>query len=193
MSQKIPCLMVAGSQAAGGIAAQFLGPQMYGGGVDWKSILASHGTGFAVGVLVNFLALYTGMSLFTPGDAIRQWGSPVYTLKSLVHVTTGIGVAVDQGLQWLASLIVLAMMRMNTRTFLLDVAASTVGQGIGGIGAAVAIQRHHPHHHAAMKRSPGQFVGDDQALITKVENQQKDKSFTVKEGVLTKALGGGGG
>ena len=49
-STKIPCLMVAAGQAIGGIAAQFIGPEIYGGSADWTSILASHGAGFVVGV-----------------------------------------------------------------------------------------------------------------------------------------------
>ena len=47
---QIPCVTVAAGQAIGGIAAQFIGPEIYGGGADWKSIAASHGAGFVVGV-----------------------------------------------------------------------------------------------------------------------------------------------
>jgi hypothetical protein len=52
----IPSVLVATTQAAGGIAGQFIGPEIYGGGADWMSILASHGAGFVVGVLVNWMA-----------------------------------------------------------------------------------------------------------------------------------------
>jgi hypothetical protein len=134
---QIPCVMVAAGQAVGGIAGQWIGPEIYGGGQDWKSIFASHGAGFAVGVLVNWLAMTNKMGL-GGGTAVRNFSPPQYTVKGLVHVS-GVGIAVDQGLQWLASIIVLAVMRMNTRTFLMDLAASTVGQGLGGIGAASAI------------------------------------------------------
>ena len=188
MSSKIPCVMVAASQAAGGIAGQFLGPMAYGGGSDWKSILSSHGAGFVVGVLVNYLALTYAPSMLTPGDAIRQYQDPVYTLKSLVHISTGIGVAVDQGFQWLASIIVLALMRMNARTFLLDMAASTVGQGIGGIGAAVVIQRKHPSHVAKIKQTPGNYAGNDTIHVTKVTNQRGGTGNRQAEGALQRAV-----
>jgi hypothetical protein len=134
---KIPCLTVAAGQAFGGAAMQFIGPEVYGGDADWKSILASNGAGFAVGVLVNWLAMTKKLGLGV-GSAIRGYKAPHYPIKGLVSVS-GVGIAVDQGLQWLASIIVLAVMRMNTRTFLMDVAATTIGQGIGGIGAQMFI------------------------------------------------------
>jgi hypothetical protein len=33
---QIPCVMVAAGQAVGGIAGQWIGPEIYGGGQDWK-------------------------------------------------------------------------------------------------------------------------------------------------------------
>jgi len=191
MSTKIPCVSVAASQAAGGIAGQFLGPMVYGGGSDWKSILSSHGAGFVVGVLVNWIALTYALPMLAPGDAIRQLMGPVYTLKSLVHVSTGVGIAVDQGLQWLASIIVLALMRMNTRTFLLDMAASTVGQGIGGIGMAVVIQRKNPGHVEEIKKQPGTYAGDDRVFISKVTNQSNRGGGAAAGAALRQAVGGG--
>ena len=171
-STKVPCLLVPAAQAVGGIGAMFVGPEIYGGGADWKSILASNGAGFVVGVLVNWLALTQAISFLAPGDAIRQYNEPTYTLKSLVHISTGVGIAVDQGFQWLASIIVLAIMRMNTRTFLLDLAASTVGQAIGGIGAAVVIQRKHKDQHESIRGGGGgNHPGTDRAFISKVSNQ----------------------
>lgn len=155
-TSKIPCLMVAGGQAIGGIAAQFIGPEIYGGSADWKSIAASHGAGFVVGVLVNWLAMTNKMGLGN-GKAVRGYTDPQYTVKGLVHVS-GVGIAVDQGLQWLASVIVLAIMRMNTRTFLMDLGASTVGQGLGGIGAAAAI--HAKHKQKAQSAQSGNWSGD---------------------------------
>lgn len=134
---KIPCLTVAAGQAFGGAAMQFIGPEVYGGDADWKSIIASNGAGFAVGVLVNWLAMTKKLGL-GKGSAVRGYKAPHYPIKGLVSVS-GVGIAVDQGLQWLASIIVLAVMRMNTRTFLMDVAATTIGQGIGGIGAQMFI------------------------------------------------------
>lgn len=148
--------MVAAGQAIGGIAAQFIGPEIYGGGADWKSIAASHGAGFVVGVLVNWLAMTNKMGLGN-GKAVRGFTDPQYSMKGLVHVS-GVGIAVDQGLQWLASVIVLAVMRMNTRTFLMDLGASTFGQGLGGIGAAAAI--HAKHKGKAQLAQDNNWVGD---------------------------------
>ena len=84
-STNVPCLLVPAAQAVGGIGAMFIGPEIYGGGADWKSILASNGAGFVVGVLVNWLALTQALAFLTPGDAIRQYANPTYTLKSLVR------------------------------------------------------------------------------------------------------------
>ena len=148
--------MVAAGQAIGGIAAQFIGPEIYGGGADWKSIAASHGAGFVVGVLVNWLAMTNKMGLGS-GKAVRGFTAPQYSIKGVVHVS-GVGIAVDQGLQWLASVIVLAVMRMNTRTFLMDLGASTVGQGLGGIGAAAAI--HAKNKTKAAAAQFGNWSGD---------------------------------
>ena len=188
-STKVPCLLVPAAQAVGGIGAMFIGPEIYGGGADWKSILASNGAGFVVGVLVNWLALKQGLAFLTPGDAIRQYGEPVYTLKSLVHISTGIGIAVDQGFQWLASIIVLAIMRMNTRTFLLDMAASTVGQAIGGIGGAVVIQRKHKDLHDHIRHPPSNhpngFSGTDVVHGEMVKTQGSGKK---ERGDATKRL-----
>ena len=188
-STKVPCLLVPAAQAVGGIGAMFIGPEIYGGGADWKSILASNGAGFVVGVLVNWLALKQALAFLTPGDAIRQYGEPVYTLKSLVHISTGIGIAVDQGFQWLASIIVLAIMRMNTRTFLLDMAASTVGQAIGGIGGAVVIQRKHKDLHDHIRNPPDNhpngFSGTDIVHGEMVKSQGSGKK---ERGDATKNL-----
>jgi hypothetical protein len=169
----------------------FVGPEIYGGGADWKSILASNGAGFVVGVLVNWLALTQAISFLAPGDAIRQYNEPTYTLKSLVHISTGVGIAVDQGFQWLASIIVLAIMRMNARTFLLDLAASTVGQAIGGIGGAVVIQRKHKDQHESIRRGGGggDHPGTDHIFISKVKNQtgsSKDASASAESLLLGK-------
>ena len=139
----IPSVLVATTQAAGGIAGQFIGPQIYGGGADWTSILASHGAGFAVGVLVNFLAFQKILKL-TPGPILRGYSDPKYTLMGYANDDGTIGIGVDQGLQWLTSVIVLAVMRRNTRTFLMDLAASTVGQGLGGLGGGYAIANNAP-------------------------------------------------
>ena len=176
-STKVPCLLVPAAQAVGGIGAMFIGPEIYGGGADWKSILASNGAGFVVGVLVNWLALTQALAFLTPGDAIRQYANPTYTLKSLVHISTGIGIAVDQGFQWLASIIVLAIMRMNARTFLLDMAASTVGQAVGGIGGAVVIQRKHKDQHDAIRNPPHArgFSGTDVVHGEMVKSQGSGK------------------
>jgi hypothetical protein len=149
-------MTVAAGQAVGGIVGQWIGPEIYGGGADWKSILASHGAGFVVGVLVNWLAMTNKMGLGM-GTGVRGFTEPQYSIKGLVHVS-GVGIAVDQGLQWLASIIVLAVMRMNTRTFLMDLAASTVGQGLGGIGAASAI--HMRHKAKAQGAQSGSWSGD---------------------------------
>jgi hypothetical protein len=140
---KLPSVLVATTQAAGGIAGQFIGPQIYGGGADWTSILASHGAGFAVGVLVNFLAFQKILKL-TPGPILRGYSDPKYTLMGYANDDGTIGIGVDQGLQWLTSVIVLAVMRRNTRTFLMDLAASTVGQGLGGLGGGYAIAKNAP-------------------------------------------------
>lgn len=148
--------MVAAGQAIGGIAAQAIGPEIYGGGADWKSIAASHGAGFVVGVLVNWLAMTNKMGLGN-GKAVRGFTEPQYSIKGLVHVS-GVGIAVDQGLQWLASIIVLAVMRMNTRTFLMDLGASTLGQGLGGIGAAAAI--HAKNKDKAQRAQNNTWAGD---------------------------------
>ena len=153
---KIPCLTVAAGQAIGGAAMQFLGPEVYGGGADWKSILASNGAGFAVGVLVNWLAMTKKLGL-GKGSGIRGYKAPHYPIKGLVSVN-GIGIAVDQGLQWLASIIVLAVMRMNTRTFLMDLAATTIGQGIGGIGAQMFIHSNDVAKAAVV--NSGDWTGD---------------------------------
>ena len=139
----IPSVLVPTTQAAGGIAGQFIGPKMYGGGADWTSILASHGAGFAVGVLVNFLAFQKILKL-TPGPILRGYSDPKYTLMGYANDDGTIGIGVDQGLQWLTSVIVLAVMRRNTRTFLMDLAASTVGQGLGGLGGGYAIAKNSP-------------------------------------------------
>lgn len=153
---KIPCLTVAAGQAFGGAAMLFIGPEVYGGDADWKSILASNGAGFAVGVLVNWLAMTKKLGLGV-GSAIRGYKAPHYPIKGLVSVS-GVGIAVDQGLQWLASIIVLAVMRMNTRTFLMDVAATTIGQGIGGIGAQMFI--HSNDVAKVVVAQSGDYTGD---------------------------------
>ena len=136
---KIPSLLVATTQAAGGIAGQFAGPEMYGGSADWSSILASHGAGFVVGVLVNWMAWKEKMGLRI-GPVLRGYNPPKYSIMGYAFNEAGtVSIGVDQGLQWLASVVVLAMMRRNTRTFLMDLAASTVGQGVGGFAGAYAI------------------------------------------------------
>jgi hypothetical protein len=140
---KIPSVLVATTQAAGGIAGQFIGPQIYGGGADWTSILASHGAGFAVGVLVNFMAMQKTMKL-DEGPILRGYNLPKYTMMGYANDDGTIGIGVDQGLQWLTSVIVLAVMRRNARTFLMDLAASTVGQGLGGLGGGYAIAKNSP-------------------------------------------------
>lgn len=173
--------MVAAGQAIGGVAGQFIGPEIYGGSADWKSIAASHGAGFVVGVLVNWLAMTNKMGLGR-GTAVRGYTDPQYSMKGLVHVS-GVGVAVDQGLQWLASVIVLAVMRMNTRTFLMDLAASTVGQGLGGIGAASAI--HMKHKEKAAGAQTGNWSGD--TVEAKI-NQGQGSSFKREAGATEAAL-----
>jgi hypothetical protein len=140
----IPSVLVATTQAAGGIAGQFIGPNIYGGGVDWMSVLASHGAGFVVGVLVNWMAWKNKMKL-GEGPVLRGYNSPKYPMKGYVANADGtIGIGLDQGLQWLTSVVVLAMMRRNARTFLMDLAASTVGQGLGGLGGGYAIAKNSP-------------------------------------------------
>lgn len=182
---QIPCLMVAAGQAIGGVAGQAIGPEIYGGSADWKSIAASHGAGFVVGVLVNWLAMTNKMGLGR-GTAVRGYTDPQYTVKGLVHVS-GVGVAVDQGLQWLASVIVLAVMRMNTRTFLMDLAASTVGQGLGGIGAASAI--HMKHKPKAAAAQTGSWSGDYATGKVSGDQGSFKKSADATESALKKAVG----
>ena len=140
----IPSVLVATTQAAGGIAGQFIGPEIYGGGVDWTSILASNGAGFAVGMLINWMAMHNKMGLGV-GPVLRGWtDNGKYSVMGWTNDDGTIGIGVDQGLQWLTSVIVLAMMRRNARTFLMDLAASTVGQGIGGLGGGYATAKHSP-------------------------------------------------
>ncbi len=139
----IPSVLVPTTQAAGGIAGQFIGPKMYGGGADWTSILASHGAGFVVGVLVNWMALQKTMKL-NEGPILRGYNNPKYTMMGYANDDGTIGIGLDQGLQWLTSVIVLAVMRRNTRTFFMDLAASTVGQGLGGLGGGYAIAKNSP-------------------------------------------------
>ena len=182
---QIPCVTVAAGQAIGGIAGQFIGPEIYGGGADWKSILASHGAGFVVGVLVNWLAMTNKMGLGR-GTAVRGFTEPQYSMKGLVHVS-GVGIAVDQGLQWLTSIIVLAVMRMNTRTFLMDLAVSTVGQGLGGIGAAAAI--HAKHKEKAQGAQSGSWSGDFTIAKASGDQGPSSKAATKVEDVLKKAVG----
>jgi hypothetical protein len=177
--------MVAAGQAVGGIAGQWIGPEIYGGGQDWKSILASHGAGFVVGVLVNWLAMTNKMGL-GGGTAVRNFTAPQYTIKGLVHVS-GVGIAVDQGLQWLASIIVLAVMRMNTRTFLMDLAASTVGQGLGGIGAASAI--HMKNKKRASDAQSGSWSGDVVEAKASGDLGSSGKAQAKTEGALKAASG----
>ena len=142
---KIPSLLVATTQAAGGIAGQFAGPMIYGGSADWTSILASHGAGFVVGVLVNFMAYkYPNTMNLGHGPVLRGYNLPTYPIMGYSNAAGTVSIGVDQGLQWLASVVVLAMMRRNTRTFLMDLAASTVGQGVGGFGGAYAIANKDP-------------------------------------------------
>jgi hypothetical protein len=178
--------MVAAGQAVGGIAGQWIGPEIYGGGQDWKSILASHGAGFAVGVLVNWLAMTNKMGLGA-GTGVRGFTDPQYSIKGLVHVS-GVGIAVDQGLQWLTSIIVLAVMRMNTRTFLMDLAASTVGQGLGGIGAASAI--HMKHKQKAANAQSGSWSGDYAAARASGDQGSSGKAQTKAEAALSAAVAG---
>jgi hypothetical protein len=140
---KLPSVLVATTQAAGGIAGQFIGPEIYGGGADWMSILASHGAGFVVGVLVNWMAWKQKMGLGV-GPVLRGYNSPKYPIMGYANADGTIGIGVDQGLQWLTSVVVLAMMRRNARTFLMDLAASTVGQGLGGLGGGYAIAKNSP-------------------------------------------------
>ena len=140
---KIPSLLVATTQAAGGIAGQFAGPEMYGGSADWSSIMASHGAGFVVGVLVNWMAWKNTMGLAN-GPVLRGYNPPKYSIMGWSNEAGTVSIGVDQGLQWLASVVVLAMMRRNTRTFLMDLAASTVGQGVGGFAGAYAIASNSP-------------------------------------------------
>ena len=140
---KIPSVLVATTQAAGGIAGQFAGPMIYGGSADWTSILASHGAGFVVGVLVNWMAMKNTMGLAV-GPVLRGYKDPKYPIMGWANESGTVSIGVDQGLQWLASVAVLAMMRRNTRTFLMDLAASTVGQGIGGFGGGYAIANKDP-------------------------------------------------
>ena len=142
---KLPSLLVATTQAAGGIAGQYIGPEIYGGSADWKSILASHGAGFVVGVLVNFMAWkYPNTMNLGQGPVLRGYKDPKYGMMGYSNAAGTVSIGVDQGLQWLASVVVLAMMRRNTRTFLMDLAASTVGQGVGGFGGAYAIASKNP-------------------------------------------------
>ncbi len=140
----IPSVLVATTQAAGGIAGQFIGPQIYGGGADWTSILASHGAGFAVGVLVNYMAMQKTMKWLNEGPILRGYNLPRYPMMGYANDDGTIGIGADQGLQWLTSVIVLAVMRRNARTFLMDLAASTVGQGLGGLGGGYAIAKNSP-------------------------------------------------
>ena len=177
--------MVAAGQAIGGIAAQFIGPEIYGGGADWKSIAASHGAGFVVGVLVNWLAMTNKMGLGN-GTAVRGFTAPQYSIKGLVHVS-GVGIAVDQGLQWLASVIVLAVMRMNTRTFLMDLGASTFGQGLGGIGAAAAI--HAKNKNKAQGAQIGNWTGDVSYGRESGDQGGGDVASDNVEAALKKAVG----
>ena len=176
--------MVAAGQAIGGVAGQAIGPEIYGGSADWKSIAASHGAGFVVGVLVNWLAMTNKMGLGR-GTAVRGFTDPQYSMKGLVHVS-GVGVAVDQGLQWLASVIVLAVMRMNTRTFLMDLAASTVGQGLGGIGAASAI--HMKHKAKAQDAQTGSWSGDYVEASASGDQGSSAREARRNEAAVTKAL-----
>ena len=92
---KIPSLLVATTQAAGGIAGQFAGPMIYGGSADWTSILASHGAGFVVGVLVNFMAMkYPNTMNLGHGPVLRGYNLPTYPIMGYSNAagTVSIGV-----------------------------------------------------------------------------------------------------
>ena len=68
----IPSVLVATTQAAGGIAGQFIGPEIYGGSADWKSIAASHGAGFVVGVFVVAMATIAAVVWATLRPRVRR-------------------------------------------------------------------------------------------------------------------------
>ena len=57
LGMKDLCWSVPLAQAAGGVAGQALGPEIYGGGRDWTGILAANGAGLLVGLVVNYLAM----------------------------------------------------------------------------------------------------------------------------------------
>jgi hypothetical protein len=91
---KIPSVLVATTQAAGGIAGQYAGPMIYGGGADWTSILASHGAGFVVGVLVNWMAMNNKMKLGI-GPVLRGYSDPKYSIMGYANDDGTVSIGAD--------------------------------------------------------------------------------------------------
>ena len=143
------CWSVPLAQAAGGVAGQALGPEIYGGGRDWTCILAANGAGLLVGLVVNYLAMTGKVSLLQKGGTVHRGyyknggASGSYCIGGYAH-SSGVSMGYDQGLQLLTSIIVLAALKHNSRDFLYELGMLSTGQALLGTGMSTVIARQVP-------------------------------------------------
>ena len=140
------CWSVPLAQAAGGVAGQALGPEIYGGGRDWTCILAANGAGLLVGLVVNYLAMTGKVSFLMKGGTVHRGyykngsTSTSYCIGGYAH-SSGVSMGYDQGLQLLTSIIVLAALKHNSRDFLYELGMLSTGQALLGTGMSTVIAK----------------------------------------------------
>jgi hypothetical protein len=150
LGMKDLCWSVPLAQAAGGVAGQALGPEIYGGGRDWTGILAANGAGLLVGLVVNYLVMKGKVAFLMTGSKVHRGyykdnsgGSRSYCIGGYAH-SSGFSMGYDQGLQLLTSMIVLAALKHNSRDFLYDLGMLSTGQALLGTGMSTLIAKQIP-------------------------------------------------
>jgi hypothetical protein len=143
------CWSVPLATAAGGVAAQALGPEIYGGGRDWTGILAANGAGLLVGLVVNYLAMTGKVSFLMAGGKVHRGyykekgSSHSYCIGGYAH-SSGVSYGYDTAIQTTVSMIVLAVLKHNARDFLYELGMMNAGQMLGGVGMSTVINRSIP-------------------------------------------------
>ena len=143
------CWSVPLATAAGGVAAQALGPEIYGGGRDWTGILAANGAGLLVGLVVNYLAMTGKVSFLMKGGKVHRGyytdkgTSHSYCIGGYAH-SSGVSYGYDTAIKTTVSMIVLAVLKHNARDFLYELGMMNAGQMLGGVGMSTVINRSIP-------------------------------------------------
>lgn len=143
------CWSVPLATAAGGVAAQALGPEIYGGGRDWTGILAANGAGLLAGLVVNYLVMKGNVSFLMAGGKVHRGyykdkgSSHSYCIGGYTH-SSGVSYGYDTAIQTTVSMIVLAVLKHNARDFLYELGMMNAGQLLGGVGMSTVINRSIP-------------------------------------------------